>query len=637
MCLRYSSSVVAPIVCSSPRASIGLSMFDASSEPSAAPAPTTVCSSSMKSTIWPSASTISLSTALSRSSNSPRYFAPATSAPMSRPTIFLFFSPSGTSPRTMRCARPFDDGGLADAGFADQHRVVLGAARQHLDDAAHFFVAADHRIELAVAGELGEIAAVPLERLVLVLGILIGHALVAANRRSAPRARLSRVTPRCLSRSTEVDSPGLGEQAEQQVLGADVLVLHRLGFGLRGVEHDAQARGQVRLGAAVRLRLPAEMLAQRSRATPPGSALSFCSTVGTTPSGCSSERDEQVLGLDLRVIQLRGQLRRREDGFLCLFGELVQIHDGFVSSQSLARAPRSASVPRPSASAAARRRRSHRDRRRVRPSRSTAARGRAGGTPGRSASPAESSAAATCRRASARRLRRRAPPSSRHADLGVEVAALALEPRVRPQLDAQVQIAAGAATACRVRLRRDTRTREPSVTPAGMRTSTVRCWPSCWMPSRCTLPCSASSRSSSNSCSTSRPLRLRGARAACRGAPAVGSPPPKNVRKKSENGLSSPAEHVRHFFFGHRPEAAAARRVGPLAAERAAGPAPGRPCAAPARTCRQFAPSSSYFLRFSGSPSTSLASLISLNLLRPPCRPGSRPGDTCAPASETPA
>ena len=30
MCLRYSSSVVAPIVCSSPRASIGLSMFDAS-------------------------------------------------------------------------------------------------------------------------------------------------------------------------------------------------------------------------------------------------------------------------------------------------------------------------------------------------------------------------------------------------------------------------------------------------------------------------------------------------------------------------------------------------------------------------------------------------------------------------------
>ncbi len=48
MFLRYSSSVVAPITWSSPRASAGLSMFEASIEPSAAPAPTTVCSSSMK-------------------------------------------------------------------------------------------------------------------------------------------------------------------------------------------------------------------------------------------------------------------------------------------------------------------------------------------------------------------------------------------------------------------------------------------------------------------------------------------------------------------------------------------------------------------------------------------------------------
>ena len=44
---------------------------------------------------------------------------------------------------------PFDDGGLADAGLADEHRIVLRAAREHLDDAADFLVAADHRIELA--------------------------------------------------------------------------------------------------------------------------------------------------------------------------------------------------------------------------------------------------------------------------------------------------------------------------------------------------------------------------------------------------------------------------------------------------------------------------------------------------------
>ena len=54
----------------------------------------------------------------------------------------------------MRCAEPLDDRRLADAGLADQHRVVLGAPRQHLDDAADLLVAADHRIELSGAASL---------------------------------------------------------------------------------------------------------------------------------------------------------------------------------------------------------------------------------------------------------------------------------------------------------------------------------------------------------------------------------------------------------------------------------------------------------------------------------------------------
>ena len=105
-CLRYSSSVVAPMQCSSPRASMGLSRLPASMAPSALPAPTTVCSSSMKRMTSPAEDWTSLSTALRRSSNSPRYLAPAISAPMSRATTRLFLRPSGTSPRTMRWARP---------------------------------------------------------------------------------------------------------------------------------------------------------------------------------------------------------------------------------------------------------------------------------------------------------------------------------------------------------------------------------------------------------------------------------------------------------------------------------------------------------------------------------------------------
>ena len=104
--LRYSSSVVAPTQCSSPRASAGFSRFEASIAPSALPAPTSVCISSMKRMISPAAPVTSESTAFSRSSNSPRYFAPAMSEPMSSASSFLLRRLSGTSPSTMRSASP---------------------------------------------------------------------------------------------------------------------------------------------------------------------------------------------------------------------------------------------------------------------------------------------------------------------------------------------------------------------------------------------------------------------------------------------------------------------------------------------------------------------------------------------------
>ena len=105
-CFLYSSSVVAPMQCSSPRASAGFKRFDASIAPSALPAPTSVCISSMNRMMPPSEDITSFSTAFSRSSNSPRYFAPAIIAPRSSASSFLSFRLSGTSPLTMRSARP---------------------------------------------------------------------------------------------------------------------------------------------------------------------------------------------------------------------------------------------------------------------------------------------------------------------------------------------------------------------------------------------------------------------------------------------------------------------------------------------------------------------------------------------------
>ena len=102
-----------------------------------------------------------------------------------------------------------DDGGLADTGFADQHRVVLGAAGEHLDGAPDLLVATDHGVDLALARGLGEIARVFFQRVVGVFGrACIGGAalaqgvdgLVEVLRRDAgARQNLSR--PRCPSRA----------------------------------------------------------------------------------------------------------------------------------------------------------------------------------------------------------------------------------------------------------------------------------------------------------------------------------------------------------------------------------------------------------------------------------------------------
>ena len=56
--------------------------------------------------ISPLLSFTSFKTAFKRSSNSPRYFAPATKAPKSSSQIRLFFKLPGTSPLMIRCARP---------------------------------------------------------------------------------------------------------------------------------------------------------------------------------------------------------------------------------------------------------------------------------------------------------------------------------------------------------------------------------------------------------------------------------------------------------------------------------------------------------------------------------------------------
>ena len=147
-----------------------------------------------------------------------------------------------------------DDRGLADARVADQHGVVLRAAREHLDDAADLLVAPDHRVELALLGELGEVATELLERLVGALGILRGDALGAAHVLQRGEQRVAR---------DDVER-------EQQVLGGDVVVLELAHLLLGVVEHLGEGGRDVRLlgGGALDGRLRRRAPPRRGRARP---------------------------------------------------------------------------------------------------------------------------------------------------------------------------------------------------------------------------------------------------------------------------------------------------------------------------------------------------------------------------------
>ena len=97
--------MVAPISCSSPLASKGFKIFEASTAPSAPPAPIIVWSSSRKSNTFP-ALTTSFITFFILSSNSPRYFEPAIIAGRSSVTSLLSSNVSGTSFDMIRDASP---------------------------------------------------------------------------------------------------------------------------------------------------------------------------------------------------------------------------------------------------------------------------------------------------------------------------------------------------------------------------------------------------------------------------------------------------------------------------------------------------------------------------------------------------
>ena len=127
-----------------------------------------------------------------------------------------------------------DDGRLAHAGLADQHRIVLGAAAENLHHALQFAIAAHQRIELPVHGRLGQVAAELGQQAGLALALLrrsffLRHAgQLIANLRQLQAALLQNLRGKAFL---------FAQQAQQQMFGADVLVAQPLGFFRRIGQH----------------------------------------------------------------------------------------------------------------------------------------------------------------------------------------------------------------------------------------------------------------------------------------------------------------------------------------------------------------------------------------------------------------
>ena len=219
------------------------------------------------------------------------------------------------------------DRGLADARLADQHRVVLGPARQHLDDPANLLVAADHRVELAGARGLGQVAGVLLECVIALLGArgLGGAALAQLVDRLVQRLGLD---ARGLQRLAGVG--GAHGQRQQQLLDGDVGIAGLLRRLLGLVEQPRGLGRHVELARSAALDLGL-LLEQLLDCVPGelGVAARRLDQVRGHALGVVQQHLEHVLGQKALMPFAQGQPLRRLQEPLDPIGVLFRVHVSF--------------------------------------------------------------------------------------------------------------------------------------------------------------------------------------------------------------------------------------------------------------------------------------------------------------------
>ena len=224
---------------------------------------------------------------------------------------------------------------LAHARLTDEHGIVLRAAREHLDHAADFGIAADHGIELALAGPLREVDAVFFEGLKLFLGVLVGDARLAPHRLQ-PRHQLLLAHGRQLEHVLRLR--GHLHECEQLVIGRDELVFHRVRLGGRRLEHLHELLVGLRLGAAAHLRQVRQLRLGDPLEVPEVHA-DLLKERPHDPLALGEEGVQQMHGRRLRVAAARGKLHGPLHRLLGLDRELVESKRHDVTPDSFSPSP----------------------------------------------------------------------------------------------------------------------------------------------------------------------------------------------------------------------------------------------------------------------------------------------------------
>ena len=175
-----------------------------------------------------------------RSSNSPRYFAPAISARQVQGDEPLVLEALRDIPGDDAPGQSFHNRRLAHARLANQDRVVLRAPGKHLDAAPDFHVPANDRVELVLLGQASQVAAILLQRLISGLRIGAGYALVPANLGEG----LQKLVAACVEVLKDLPDGRIGrliEHRQGKMFYADVFVFKALGLVLGFCQQFVQA------------------------------------------------------------------------------------------------------------------------------------------------------------------------------------------------------------------------------------------------------------------------------------------------------------------------------------------------------------------------------------------------------------